>query len=147
MIFFLGFMLFIFPLILTVLNIINLFKKKSKGKVDVVVDILIFVFGIGYTLFLYFALGFRDYQKPLVEGGPYTLYHAPIASWSIPTVIALLLLGVISYLLIRIKKLDLPPLIIVGSMSGIFICSLYMIVFMIQLSKNFMDIVDLIPYF
>lgn len=61
--------------------------------------------------------------------------HAPIASWSMPTVITILAIGIISYCLIRIKKLNMPPLIIIGSMSGILICSIYMIIFIIQLSN------------
>lgn len=34
------------------------------------------------------------------------------------------------------KKLNLPPLVIVGAMSGIFICSIYIIIYIIQLSMN-----------
>lgn len=61
--------------------------------------------------------------------------HAPIASWSMPTVIAIIIIGIISYFLIRIKKLELPPLIIVDCMSGILICSIYMLIFIIQISN------------
>lgn len=53
-----------------------------------------------------------------------------------PTVLIICLVGIISYALIRIKKLNLPPLVIVGAMSGIFICSIYIIIYIIQLSMN-----------
>ena len=50
-------------------------------------------------------------------------------------------------ILIRIKKLKLPPLVIVGAMSGIFICSIYMIIFVIQLSNNMIEVaIHGIPY-
>ena len=124
------------PLILTVFNIINLFKKKKLVKTTIVTDILTFVLGIGLTVLLYWFFGFQDYQEALHLGGGEVGLHAPIASWSMPTVIAILILGIISYILIRIKKLNLPPIIAVASMSGIFICSVFMIIFIIQISEN-----------
>ena len=69
-------------------------------------------------------------------GGGEIDLHSPIASWSMPTVLIICLVGIISYALIRIKKLNLPPLVIVGAMSGIFICSIYIIIYIIQLSMN-----------
>lgn len=128
------FLLLILPFILTLFNIINLFKKKKIK--ENIIDILTFVLGIGYTILLYFILGFKDYQEVLRIGGGEMEFHAPIASWSMPTVIAILILGVFSYFLIRRKKLNLPPLIIVLSMSGVFVCSIYMIIFMIQISMH-----------
>lgn len=133
------FLLLIVPLILTFLNIINLFKKKKIK--ENITDILTFVLGISYTFLLYFIFGFKDYQEALYVGGGETYLHAPIASWSMPTVIAILILGVVSYCLIRIKKLNLPPLVIVLSMSGILICSIYMIIFMIQISIKNLEVV------
>ena len=134
----LGFLIFIVPLILTVINIINLFKK-NKIKENLV-DILIFVLGILLTALLYFVSGFKDYTESLRLGGLEINVHGPIASWSMPTVLAIVLLGIISYYLIRRKKLELPPLIIVCSMSGILICSIYMIMFLIQIcNKNLLE--------
>ena len=131
----LGYIFFIFPLILTFFNIANLCTKR-KIKEDLI-DFLIFVFGIGFTIVLYFLCEFHDYNEALRIGGGEIKVHAPIASWSMPTVVAILVLGVISYILIRNKKLDLPPLVIVGAMSGILICSVYMIIFIVQIAKNF----------
>lgn len=128
------FVFLVVPLILTVINILNLFKKKKIK--ENLVDILTFVLGIGFTFILYYLFGFRDYHKPLILSGGEIEAHAPIASWSMLTVISILVIGVISYILIRIKKLDLPPLVIVSAMSGILICSIYMIIFIIQLCKN-----------
>ena len=125
------------PLILTVFNIINLFKK-NKIKENLI-DILTFILGILLTGLLYFLFGFKDYEQSLRLGGMEIDVHSPLASWSMPTVFAIVLLGIISYGLIRIKKLKLPPLIIVCSMSGILICSIFMVVFIIQLSNNLME--------
>lgn len=65
-----------------------------------------------------------------------TTLHAPIASWSMPTVIAVVILGVISYILIKVRKTELPPLVIVSAMSGVMICAIFMLMFIIQILKN-----------
>ena len=132
-----AFICLVLPLILTVFNIINLFKK-NKIKENLI-DILTFILGILLTGLLYFLFGFKDYEQSLRLGGMEIDVHSPIASWSMPTVFAIVLLGIISYGLIRIKKLKLPPLIIVCSMSGILICSIFMVAFIIQLSNNLME--------
>lgn len=138
-----AFICLIVPLILTLLNIINLFKKKKIK--ENLIDILTFILGIILTVLLYFMCEFEDYNVALRLSGGEIDVHSPIASWSYPTVLAIFLLGIISYSLIRIRKLKLPPLVIVGAMSGIFICSIYMIIFMIQLSNNIMSYF-LFPY-
>ena len=124
----------ILPLILTIFNLINLFKKKKIK--ENAIDFLTFVLGTTFTCILYFLLGFKDYNQALMVGGGELDLHAPIASWSMPTVLTICIIGIISYVLIRIKQIDLPPLMVVLCMSGIFICSIIMIIFIIQISKN-----------
>ena len=51
------------PLILTLLNIINLFKKKKIK--ENLIDILTFSLGIILTILLYFICGFEDYNVAL----------------------------------------------------------------------------------
>lgn len=131
---FILFFCLIIPFVLTLFNIINLFKKK-KIKPNLI-DSLTFILGIGLTILLYWYCSFEDYEVALRLGGLEIKYHAPLASWSMPTVITICIVGIISYILIRIKKLDLPPLLVVISMSGIFICTIFSIFFMIQISKN-----------
>lgn len=123
------------PIVLTILNIINLFKKKKiKPKL---IDNATFILGIFLTILLYVQYGFKDYQTPLrLGGGLDTGFHAPLASWSLPTVLTICIVGIISYLLIRDKELDLPPLIVVISMSGILLSTLFYIFFIIQCAKN-----------
>ena len=135
----------ILPWILTVFNIINLFKKKKIK--EELIDCLTFVLGITFSIILYVFFGFKDYNEALMISGGDLELHSPIASWSLPTVISIYALGIISYILIRIKKLDLPPLVVVGSMSGIFICSIYMIIFLIQLSNNMQKAGGILQYF
>ncbi|MCI8641092.1 MAG: hypothetical protein HFJ59_04395 [Clostridia bacterium] len=129
--FLIGFICLALPLILTVFNIINLFKKKKIK--ENVIDIITFILGIILTITLYKFIGFKDYNKPIILDGLAVTAHAPISSWSMPTVVSILIVGIVSYFLIRIKKLDLSPLIIVSCMSGILICSIYIVVFIIQI--------------
>lgn len=130
----LGIFCLIAPFILTVFNILNLFKKKKIK--ENLIDILTFLLGIILTVILYLLYEFKDYNQALRLGGSEIELHSPIASWSMPTVLTISLVGIISFALIRIKKLNLPPLVIVGAMSGIFVCSTYIIIYIIQLSSN-----------
>ena len=85
-----GSICLIVPLILTILNIINLFKKKKIK--ENVVDVLIFLLGIPLTILLYNMSGFIDYPEALRLGGGELGLHSPIASWSLPTVFSILVL-------------------------------------------------------
>ena len=129
-----GLGVFVAPLVLTLANIINLFKKKKIK--ENMIDILTFVLGIGLSGLLYLVSDFKDYTEALRLGGFEVDKHAPIASWSMPTVIAIFIFGFVSYFLIRKRKLNLPPLIIVCSISGIIVCSIYMIIFIIQITNT-----------
>lgn len=140
----LGIICLIVPIVLTTFNIINLFKKKKIK--ENLIDTLTFTLGIILTAILYIGLGFKDYDEALRLGGLEIDLHAPIASWSMPTIIGIVILGIISYVLIRRKKLDLPPIVIVICMSGILICSIFMIAFIIQLSKNIGNTMNGLPY-
>ena len=131
------FICLILPLALTILNIINLFKKKRIK--ENLVDILTFILGIPLTMLLYFISGFQDFDQSLSLGGGELGLHAPIASWSMPTVITICVIGIISFGLIRIKKLKLSPILVVTAMSGILICSIYMIIFIVQISNNIIE--------
>lgn len=132
---------FIGPFILTFFNIFNLFpKKKIKPNL---IDALTFIFGVILTVLFYRIKSFEDYQIALRIGE----YHTPIASWSFPTVITICILGIISYILIRTKKLDLSPIMIVISMSGNLIGLIFSVVCIIQIFKNIGEIHSGIFYF
>ena len=68
--------------------------KKKKIK-EGVIDILTFVFGIILSTILYKFMDFKDYIDPIYITGVDTTLHAPIASWSMPTVIAIVILGMV----------------------------------------------------
>lgn len=131
------FPLFGLPWVLTVINIINLIKKK-KFKENLV-DLLIIVLGIAFTILLYWYNDYKDYDVQLrVPHGlmiPANL-HTPILWASMPTIVTLCIIGILSYVIIRVKKLDLPPLAIVLCMSGMIIGMLISIVWIVQISKN-----------
>ena len=133
----------IIPALLTIFNIINLFKKKKIK--ENFIDYTTFILGIFLTVFWYIVQDFKDYTEGLRLGGFEIEVHSPIASWSMPTVFGIFAVGLISYILIRKRKLNLPPLAIVCAMSGTVICSIYMVMFIIQISKNF-DIIE-VPFF
>lgn len=132
----------IIPALLTIFNIINLFKKKKIK--ENFIDYTTFILGIFLTAFWYIVQDFKDYTEGLRLGGFEIEVHSPIASWSMPTVLGIFVVGLISYILIRKRKLNLPPLAIVCAMSGTVICSIYMVMFIIQISKNF-DIIE-VPF-
>lgn len=135
----LGFSIFILPYILTMINIYLVYsiKEKIEEKFELKIDLLIFVLGILFTILLTWYCDFKDYQEALRIGmATDTQVHAPLASWSMPTILTICVVGIISYLLIRIKKIDLPPLMFVICMSGTIICSIFCAFFIIQIAKN-----------
>lgn len=133
----LGIIFLLLPFIITIFNLINLFKKKKIK--PILFDVLTFGLGIFLTIILYIFSGFQDYQEQLNITQLDLGLHAPIASWSMPTILAILIVGIISYIIIRNKKLDLPPLLVVICMSGIILCSIFSIIWIIQIWKNLMN--------
>lgn len=128
--------LLICPWILTIWNLFYLFKKEKKK--ENALDLLIFLLGISLTILLYCIFDYKSYDEALLKGSlsGSGLYHEPIASKSMPTILLFSVIGIFSYAILRIKKLDLPPLAIVLCMSGMIIGTLLSAVWMIQISKN-----------
>lgn len=139
------FPLFGLPWVLTIINVINLISKKKIK--ENLVDFLIIVLGIIYTILLYYYNSYEDYNVQLRinygQTGGTGFYHAPIASVSMPTIIALAIVGIVSYIIVRVNKLDLPPLTIVLSMSGMVIGIVISIMWMLQISKNLQEILNI----
>ena len=134
------------PVYITILNIRDIVKKKEYEKKKLIFNIisLLICFLYTYAAFRgYIRTGFNnqdvylDYNTTTVIKGDEELtgeiiYHAPIASWSLPTVLTILFLGIISYLILRLHKKNLPPLVTIILLSSTVICSIYMLVFLIQ---------------
>jgi len=139
------FPLFGLPWVLTIINTINLISKEKIK--ENVVDFLIIALGIIFTILLYCYNSYEDYNIQLRisygQIGGTGFYHAPIAWNSMPTIIVLAIISIVSYIIVRINKLDLPPLIIVVCMSGMIIGIMLSLVWMIQISKNLQEFLNI----
>lgn len=124
------------PIILTILNFYNLFTKK-KFKENIV-DGLIMTLGPILSVFLLSIEIGPDYYEAL-EINSNIEWHTPIASWHMPTIIIVSLLGIIGYMVLRKIKFKLPPLIIVMCISCMYIGSILGIGWITQLSEHFFD--------
>ena len=61
-----GFGILVAPIVLTLANIINLFKKKKIK--ENMIDILTFVLGTGLSGLLYLVSDFKDYTEACILG-------------------------------------------------------------------------------
>lgn len=136
--------LFGLPIFLTVVNIVGLifsFKNKSmKQKFINITDFLTIVCGIAFTITLIAIINFKDYTEAIKIPTDTLAFHSPIASWHFPTIVTLFMVGIIGYIVLRIKRTALPPLQLIMMFSlmliGIFISSLCLI----QLSNNIFNL-------
>ncbi|HEX2946075.1 MAG TPA: DUF6688 family protein [Clostridia bacterium] len=128
-------LLLLVPVLLTLTNIINLFKKNKF--IENLADSLTFILGIILTYLLYRIWEPLDYTKPIIlDGGMSLQFHAPVSSHHIVTILVLSAISIIGYMVLRIGKTGLTPLISVFCFSSIFIGIILNAVFIIQLSKN-----------
>lgn len=136
-------LLFIFvgiPMILTVLNIVLLFREKSfKRKTVNVIDILIFFLGISYTVLLALVTEFHEWSEQLyfiggsekyTAGGTYT----PVSFEYFPTFIFLCVISVAAHLLLRFLSKRLSPIIASVCYGGIFLGLCLTVMLTIQFS-------------
>lgn len=126
------------PWILTLLNIINLFNKNKI--LENAVDVATFVLGILFTILLYGLNEYKPYSEQLSiaygEVGGFGTLHEPIATVSMPTIVFLITIAIIGYVLLRVKKTNLPPLAIVLCMSAMIIGTIISITWTVQIYKN-----------
>lgn len=86
------------------------------------------------TVILFVSWDTKDYSQALLISGLDVKWHTPIASWHLPTVIVLLLLGLFGYAVIRKFKLEPPPLLIVLCISCMIISCVIYVISIIQIS-------------
>lgn len=136
---------FIAPVILTIFNIINLIiKRPIKEKL---IDSGTFILGIILMVILFSFLAPKDYNQPIILGGIDFSLHTPIASWHMPTVKTLFVIAILGYLILRIKKNKIPPIIIICCISAIYIGVIIGTIFVIQLWDNmFADTSGGVPF-
>jgi len=130
----------ILPLVFTIINIVNLFfalaKKHIKNKFICMNDIFTMICGILFTFVLLGILEFRDYTQAIQITSDMVDLHAPIAAGHLPTILMLFGVGVLGYIILRIKKTSLPPIQIVILFSFMFIGIFISCIYLVQLSNN-----------
>lgn len=152
-----GAIAIILPIYITIKNILNIILRRDFTKKRLIFNIVSLI-----ICFIYSYMGFSYVKNDINGNSVYldynvstvlrmhnasrgeTIYHAPIASWSLPTVLTILVLGIIAYLILRTSKKKISPLIIVTLLSCTLICSTYMLLFIIQVAFAHMYLYDLL---
>ncbi|QGU96842.1 hypothetical protein GOM49_11300 [Clostridium bovifaecis] len=107
-----------------------------KQKFINITDFLTIVCGIVFTVILIFIINFKDYTEVIKIHVDTLVLHSPIASWHAPTIAALFMVGIIGYIVLRLKKTALPPLQLVIMFSFMIIGTFISSLCLIQLSNN-----------
>ena len=126
---FLGLMLIPGPLF-TVWNIRNLLlHREHTGKFEAM------VFGVGglYSLLLYGLWSPRGWEESILINQDMSSLHEPFSRAHIPSILILMLAGLISYAYLKSKKETAPPLAAVLSMAGVYLGILVNLLVIIQL--------------
>lgn len=125
----------VFPPLISVVNLIGVFRGPSPTKTYHIFAAMTLVGGTGLTFF-YGDAGISDI---VMKGWWEVLYnnqvHAPIWGEGIAPLAAMVGLGVIAYfVLARRRAYELPPLLIVMCMAALYLWGIVCIVWCIQLS-------------
>lgn len=129
----------VLPLALTVGNFIWCFFCFPEGrmkKLRVAAEWMTLILGPLYSLCFTMItnISFQaDWWEQLYNEG----LHAPIATWTWPTILMLLAAAGVGYLVLRLVPLrNMPPLVVVFSMAGMYIGILLAVVWCIQLTGS-----------
>lgn len=126
----------ILPLLLTVWNLYNLFAKTPFH--EQAVDRCAFLLGPLLMWLLWKCWSAPDWDVALYDHfEPY--FHTPLASWHMPTVIALAIWALLSFWVLRIWGDRLPPLPTVLCISGLESGTVLAVIFMIQLFPHLIE--------
>ena len=140
--------LLILPFILTIKNILEIFSKKKElskraKRWRLITDMTIMILGLALTIILFtYTNNFvdYDYQFTIHSGTPDIAdepVHSPIATWTIPTILALVIISVFSYIILRLfKNYDLPPLFNVICIAGMYIGIILSMAWIIQITNT-----------
>lgn len=140
---------FVFPFVLTALNIVFLCeKKKSVRRIHVgkKIEAATFIVGIIYASIL---LSFQEvyFDIDWTEQLANSQMHTPIATWTMPTFFTITLVAVFGYIVLRLMPLNkLPPLITVCAIGCMYLGVALSILFIIQLFGSKVFIVCLLPF-
>ena len=135
-IFFLSILLFLYlmPAGLTVLNLVNLFRKVPRG--ERAADLLTFLLGPLLMSLLWGMWTTPDWDQPLVLSGGTAVFHAILASWHMPTLLALSLWALLGFFLLRFRDAPLPPLPTVLCLSGVEVGLVLSAAFLVQMGAG-----------
>lgn len=136
-----------YPFTLTILNIIYLFPRHPKPQTVSAgkrLEILTIMLGTFYSL-LYYTLNINEIKWADWYEQLYNFQlHAPIAKGTLPTIIAISAVGITAYFILRFVSLKkLPPLIIVLSISSMYLGIVLCILWILQMFKA--DLLSILP--
>ena len=124
------FFLLIVPAVLTCFNVYNLFARSPV--LEQKVDGLTFVLGPLFMALLWYVWDAHDWNVPLYTNME-PFFHAPLASWHLPTLLALAAWAWLGCLVVRFWDETLPPLPAAVCVSGIEAGLVLSLVFIVQL--------------
>lgn len=142
-----GFFL-IYPLVLTVINFVGIFRMPEEGEKDKIWTLFALVTFLLGTIDSFLLLAVSDMQ--LNAEWTEQLYndqmHQPIWTEGIFSVVLFCGVGIIGYLILSCIRLDkLPPLVTVLSMSGMYLGILECVLWSIQITKSYYWLLGLFP--
>jgi len=136
---------FVYPIILTMINIFYLFKKKDE-KSSRLFELITLVLGMVYSLLvlMLYEIEFdADWTQVLYNNQ----VHSPIWTKAYPTVISLLIVGLIGYFVLTYVSLEkMPPLITVLCISAMYLGVLECILWIIQILSINYCVLCLFPF-
>lgn len=135
-IFILSILLFLYlvPAGLTVLNLVNLFRKAPRG--ERAADLLTFLLGPLLMSLLWGMWAAPDWDQPVIYYSVAAEFHAVLASWHMPTILALCLWALAGFFLLRFRDAPLPPLPTVLCLSGVEVGLVLSAAFLIQMGAG-----------
>lgn len=135
----------VYPIILTIINIINLLKTNNY-RLSRYFDLITFSLGTIYSflILLFYEIDFEaDWSQVLYNNQ----VHTPIWTKTYPTIVCLLIVGMIGYFILAYVKLEkMPPLITVLCISAMYIGLLECLLWIIQILSIEYFILCILPF-
>ena len=128
-----------FPVLLSIFNLIYLFKLKIdevSKKVELKIEFTTMIIGSCF-MFIYLASGlpnitYKDWNESIF----YFQIHTPIATEMMLTIAIFILVAILGYLVLRFSKINkLPPLVLVLAMSALYIGIIVDVLWICQVFK------------
>ena len=125
----------VYPPVLTVLNFYFILDKEHlpfQTFISTLSEVATILLGVLFS-WLYISavtsIVFVDWPKVLYN----SQVHSPIATWTFPTIVVMAGIGILGYIILRMIPLkELPPLVVVLSMSAMYIGCLMCVLWTVQ---------------